>query len=370
SCACLATNSPSVNRWIGAKLWTREELKTRKPFGSRHRGSSRSPVRMVVLTALLALGIATVTSLVSSFVVPGTANKGPTPAKAAGGGAAHGLGAVPAGQFATVWLGAYPDPGLDIHGQADILVDLGSRQILWQRQPRMPRAPASLAKLVTAMVAADLAPLDRKVKVTAQSDMDAAKRVEPASTGMGLSAGEELTVRELMYGMFMRSGNDAAEALVVGIVSRDRFIHLMNQKASDLHMKDSHFTTPVGLDDPAMKSTPYDLALAAYGIATSYPELLTISGAASITIPQGPTHKEFTLVNYNRMVIPGNQYTYQGATGMKTAFTDDAGPCMVATAARGGRQLIAVVMHSDNFFADATTLFDYGFSKPAREPAS
>ena len=352
-----------------AKLFTREELKTRKPFGSRHRGSSRSPVRMVVLTALLALGIATVTSLVSSFVVPGTANKGPTPAKAAGGGSAHGLGAVPTGQFASVWLGAHPDPGLDIHGQADILVDLGSRQILWQRQPRMPRAPASLAKLVTAMVAADLAPLDRKVKVTAQSDMDAAKRVEPASTVMGLSAGEELTVRELMYGMFMRSGNDAAEALAVGIVSRDRFIHLMNQKASDLHMKDSHFTTPVGLDDPAMKSTPYDLALAAAAIATHYPDLLAISGTPSITIPRTTMHKDFAMVNFNRMVIPGNQYTYQGAEGMKTAFTDGAGPCMVAIATRARRQLVAVIMHSDNFFADATKLFDYGFSQPAARAA-
>jgi D-alanyl-D-alanine carboxypeptidase len=324
---------------------------------------------MVVLTALLALGVATVTSLVSSFVIPGTANQGPKPAKAAGGGPARGLGAVPAGQFATVWLGAHPDPGLDIHGQADILVDLGSRQILWQRQPRTPRAPASLAKLVTAMVAADLAPLDRKVKVTAQSDMDAAKRVEPASTVMGLSAGEELTVRELMYGMFLRSGNDAAEALAAGIVSRDRFIHLMNQKASDLHMKDSRFTTPVGLDDPAMRSTPYDLALAAAAIATHYPDLLAISGTPSITIPRTPTHKDFAMVNFNRMVIPGNQYTYQGAQGIKTAFTDGAGPCMVAIATRARRQLVAVIMHSDNFFADATKLFDYGFSQPATRAA-
>ena len=105
-----------------------------------------------------------------------------------------------------------------------------------------------------------------------------------------------------------------------------------------------------------------DLALAAYTIATRYPDLLAISGTASITIPQSATHKEFALVNFNRMVVPGNQYTYQGATGMKTAFTDDAGPCMVATATRGGRHLVAVVMNSDNFFADAIKLLDYGFA--------
>ena len=347
----------------------------RKPFGSHHRGSSRSPLHVVVLTAAVALGIAVVTSPIPSFVPPGATPKAAAAGKAGdprlkpGGNSMHGLAPVPAGQFATVWLSAHPDPGLDIRGQADILVDIGSRQILWQRDARRPRAPASLAKLMTAMVAADLARLDRKVKVTAQSDMDAAKLVEPASTVMGLSTGEELTVRELMYGLFLRSGNDAAETLARGIVSRDRFIHLMNQKASDLHMTDSHFTTPAGLDDPAMKTTPYDLALAAAAVAAHYPDLLAISGTPSITLPQTPSHKAFAMVNYNKMVIPGNPYTYQGAVGMKTAFTDNAGPCMVAVAARGGRKLVAVIMHSDNFFADATKLFDYGFSHPTTRAA-
>lgn len=331
-------------------------------------------MHLIVVTFLLASGIVGAAALISTFEGPGAANTTAVARnKAAVGsgtasGPVHSLASAASGGFATSWLGAHPDPGLDIRGQAGILVDTGSRQILWDREPHTPRAPASLAKLVTAMVVADLAVLDRDVTVTAETDMNAAKQVEPASTVMGLSAGEVLTVRELMYGLFLRSGNDAAETLGAGIVSRDRFIRLMNQKAADLHMKDSHFTTPVGLDDPAMKTTPYDLALAAYTIATRYPDLLAISGTASITIPQSPTHKEFALVNFNRMVIPGNQYTYEGATGMKTAFTDDAGACMVATAARGGRRLVAVVMHTENFFADATTLFDYGFSKPARQP--
>ena len=330
---------------------------------------------MVVLTAVLALGIAVVTSPTPISVTPGAAPKAATAGGAgvlglkSGGNSKQAQALVPAGQFATTWLAAHPEPGLEIHGQADILVDLGSLQILWQRDARTPRAPASLAKLMTAMVAADLAGLDRKVKVTAQSDMDTAKHVEPASTVMGLSAGEELTVRELMYGLFLRSGNDAAETLAGGIVSRDRFIHLMNKKAGDFHMKDSHFTTPAGLDDPTMKTTPYDLALAAAAIAAHYPGLLAISGTPSITLPQTPTHKEFAMVNYNKMVIPGNQYTYQGALGMKTAFTDDAGPCMVAVATRSGRMLVAVIMHSDNFFADAAKLFDYGFSQPATRAA-
>jgi len=330
-------------------------------------------VHLLVVSALLVFGMLGMAALITKFDASGTANRSAVARNkvALASGTAPrpvpSLASTAPGGFATTWLSTHPDPGLDIRGQADILVDIGSRKILWEREPHTPRAPASLTKLVTAMVVADLAPFEREVTVTAQTDMDAEKQVEPASTVMGLSAGEVLTVRELMYGLFLRSGNDAAETLASGIVSRDRFINLMNLKAADLHMKDSHFTTPVGLDDPAMKTTPYDLALAAYTIATRYPDLLAISGTASITIPQSATHKEFALINFNRMVIPGNQYSYQGATGMKTAFTDDAGPCMVATAARGGRRLVAVIMHSDNFFADATTLFDYGFSRPARQ---
>jgi serine-type D-Ala-D-Ala carboxypeptidase (penicillin-binding protein 5/6) len=272
---------------------------------------------------------------------------------------------VPTVPLSTAWLRAHPQSDLDVHGQADILVDVDSTRVLWQRDPHTPRAPASLTKLVTAMVASDLAPLTRKVTVTAATDMGAVRKVEPTSTVMGLSAGETLTVRELLYGLFLRSGNDAAETLGGGIVARDQFVRLMNQKAASLHMADSHFTTPVGLDDAGMRTSPYDLAIAAATITTRYPALLAISGTPSISLARTATHGVYDMTNYNRLVLPGNQYAYQGATGMKTAFTDDAGPCMVATAVRAGHHLVAVVMHSDNFFADATRLLDYGFTVEA-----
>jgi D-alanyl-D-alanine carboxypeptidase (penicillin-binding protein 5/6) len=114
-----------------------------------------------------------------------------------------------------------------------------------------------------------------------------------------------------------------------------------------------------------MRTTAYDLAVAAAAIVTRYPDLLEISGAGAEQIPQTPRHKAFSMVNYNRLVLPGT-YSYPGATGMKTAFTDDAGPCMVATTNRNGRRLVAVVLHSSNFFADATKLLDYGYSLPAK----
>jgi D-alanyl-D-alanine carboxypeptidase (penicillin-binding protein 5/6) len=221
-----------------------------------------------------------------------------------------------------------------------------------------------LTKIVTAMVAADLAPLDKQVTVSAATDMKAAQSVEPASTVMGLGAGEVLTLRELMYGLFMRSGNDAAETIAAGIVPRDRFLELMNQKAASLGMTRSHFTTPVGLDDPGMYSTAHDLAVAAAAIVRRYPELLAISGTPQVAIPPTPTHKAYMLENYNKLLLPG-PLNYGGATGMKTAFTDNAGPCMVASARRGQRRLVAAILHSDNFFDDADKLLTYGFGLPS-----
>jgi D-alanyl-D-alanine carboxypeptidase (penicillin-binding protein 5/6) len=181
---------------------------------------------------------------------------------------------------------------------------------------------------------------------------------------MGLGAGEVLTLRELMYGLFMRSGNDAAETIAGGIVSREHFIELMNQKAASLGMTQSHFTTPVGLDDPGMYSSARDLAVAGATIVKRYPELLAISGTPQIAIPQTPAHKAYTLENYNKLLLSG-PLNYGGATGMKTAFTDNAGPCMVATARRGQRRLVAVTLHSENFFEDANKLLNYGFGLPS-----
>ncbi|MBJ7598794.1 hypothetical protein [Candidatus Nephthysia bennettiae] len=262
--------------------------------------------------------------------------------------------------FSGAWLSAHPEPDLGIKGQAGVLLDVDRHQVLWQRDPTTPRAPASLTKILTAMVAADLAPLDRRVTVSATSDMQAVQKVEPASTVMGLTAGEVLSVQELMYGLFMRSGNDAAETLAGGIVDRSRFMQLMNEKTAALGMSASHFTSPVGLDEPGMHSTGRDLSVAGAALVSGYPALLAISGTPHISLPQTAGHKAYTMDNYNKLLLPG-PWAYAGATGMKTAFTDDAGPCMVASASRGGRRLVVVVLHSDNFFGDATKLLNYGF---------
>lgn len=234
-----------------------------------------------------------------------------------------------------------------------IVVDLDSKSVLWQRDSRTPRAPASLAKMITAMVAADLAPLDRELTVPAE-----ATQLEADSTVMGLSAGELVTVRDLMYGVFLQSGNDAAETLASALTSRARFIELMNRKAAALGMTSSRFTNPSGLDEPGMRTTAYDLAVAAGAIAVRYPELLTIAGTAHAVLPRTASHRLFDLYTLNRLV--GG---YPGATGLKTGYTDEAGFCLAGTATRGGRHLAAVVLGDGwTLTSDATKLLDYGFS--------
>jgi serine-type D-Ala-D-Ala carboxypeptidase (penicillin-binding protein 5/6) len=255
--------------------------------------------------------------------------------------------------FSTTWLQQTSSPQLGFQGASGVLVDIDDRAVLWERDAHAARAPASLAKIMTAMVAADLAPLDRQVRVPAE-----AAAVEADSTVMGLSAGEVVTLRDLMYGVFLSSGNDAAETLAGSLTDRHHFIDLMNRKAADLGMVDSHFTNPTGLDDPAMRTTAYDLAVASATLAADYPELLAVAGSRQMALAAGAGHKAFDLHALNRLVG-----LYPGATGLKTGYTGDAGYCLVGTATRGDRHLVAVVMGDGlTLTADAVKLLDYGFS--------
>ncbi len=254
--------------------------------------------------------------------------------------------------FSNLWLAGKPQPYLPIHGQAAYLVDLDTRLVLWQRDAETPRAPASLTKLITAMVAVDDAgSLDHVVQVTRS-----ATQITPSV--MGLSPGERLTVRQLIDGLFLDSGNDAAEALAQGIVPRDRFIRQMNLKASSLGLTASRFVNPSGLDARGHVMSAHDLAHVAAYVGKYYPDLAAIAAKKEIGIPASATHKAFHPYNLNPML-----WSYPGATGLKTGLTDNAGGCMLATATRNGRHLIAVVLNATGVsMADATVLLNYGFS--------
>jgi D-alanyl-D-alanine carboxypeptidase (penicillin-binding protein 5/6) len=260
--------------------------------------------------------------------------------------------------FSNLWLAVKPQPSLPIHGQAAYLIDLDTRMVMWARDPETSRAPASLTKLMTAMVAVDDAgSLDRQVVVAKE-----ATQVIPSL--MGISIGERLTVRELLEGLFLDSGNDAAEALARGIVPRDRFIRQMNQKAKSIGLAASHFVNPSGLDAAGHGMSAHDLAHVAAYLDAYYPALATIANTREFAIAATADHKAFNPHNLNPLL-----WSYPGATGLKTGLTDAAGGCIVATASRGGRHLIVVVLNSTHHSAaDATTLLDYGFSTVPRLP--
>ena len=254
--------------------------------------------------------------------------------------------------FSNLWLATNPQPYLPIHGQAAYLVDLDTRLVLWERDPETSRAPASLTKLITAMVAVDDAgSMDRVVQVTRS-----ATQISPSV--MGLSPGERLTVRQLLDGLFLDSGNDAAEALAQGIVPRDRFIRQMTQTAAGIGLTASHFVNPSGLDAPGHGMSAHDLAHVAAYLDKYYPALAAIAATRDVAILASSTHKAFYPHNLNSLLG-----VYPGVNGLKTGLTDNAGGCMLATATRGGRHLVAVVLNATGVSAaDATVLLNYGFS--------
>jgi D-alanyl-D-alanine carboxypeptidase (penicillin-binding protein 5/6) len=251
------------------------------------------------------------------------------------------------------WIGAHPAPDLGLMAQSAILVDPDMGQVLWGYDAYSRRAPASLTKMMTVLVALDHVSLDHLLTVTPE-----AAQTSPDWTVMGLSAGEQLTVRELLYGIFLVSGNDAADTLATAIEPRDQFVAEMNAKAAALGLHDTHFTNPTGLDDDGLYSSAYDLAVIAAELWNRYPEVMAIAGASSVDLPANGLHKDFNLLTLNKLMLWG----YPGANGLKTGFTWNAGGCVAGTAQRGNKRLISIVLNSEVFFTDSTKLLDYGFA--------
>jgi D-alanyl-D-alanine carboxypeptidase (penicillin-binding protein 5/6) len=252
--------------------------------------------------------------------------------------------------FAGTWLAVHPitQPPA-IKGRSAVVVDLEAGQILYALDAHARVATASLTKMMTAMIALDLASPDQVVTVPL-----AATQVIP--NHMGVSAGEQLSVRELLDGMLLDSGNDAAETLAQTLIPRDQFIARMNAKAQAMHLHDTHFVNPSGLDEPNQYGSAYDLAVMAATLLLDYAELRSIAASRQVRLAGSAAHKAFTPTSLNRLLS-----TYPGAIGVKPGYTDEAGYCLAAAASRGGHTIVAVVLGSTQHFTDATALLDFGF---------
>lgn len=218
-------------------------------------------------------------------------------------------------------------------------------------------APASLTKLMTAAVAAEQAEMDDMFT----SNVDAATlHEETLSTVMGLRPGMELSLRDLMYGLMLPSGNDAAITIAEGISgSEEAFAELMNAKARSLALDDSNFTNPHGLDDPDLYSSAYDMGMLARYLMQDE-EMRTIVRAVSWQ----PKWDGPPVWNGNRLL-----QEYPGADGIKIGYTEESQQTIVGSAAdESGRRIIVSLMRSQDRYTDASRLFDWAFAQPSACP--
>lgn len=236
-----------------------------------------------------------------------------------------------------------------ITADAAILLDTGTGQILFEKNSNQKKPPASTTKIMTAILALEGGDLQDTVTVSSH-----AASVGEAS--LELKAGEMLIMQDLLYGALLESGNDACVALAEHIGGTEaNFVLLMNQKARLIGADSTNFKNTNGLPAVEHYSTAKDLAtMTNYALRNWV--FRQIVGTGNIIIESNKITRY--LSNTNRLL-----WSYYGADGVKTGTTEEAGCCLVASAARDGRKLISVVLNSDNRWKDSILLLDYGFDR-------
>lgn len=235
-----------------------------------------------------------------------------------------------------------------------VLIELETGKVLYEKDAHTPRPMASTTKLMTALVAMENAAPDQNVVVTREAIM-----VEGSS--LGLREGDNISMLDLVTGLLLVSGNDAANAIALAIAgSLPAFAEKMNQKAAELGMKDSVFVTPSGLDKDNHSSSAYDMALLGAAVMRN-PTLASIVSKKSAVIELGNPKHQATVTNHNKLL---SLYPY--AVGMKTGFTKKSGKCLVSSAVKDGVTLVAVTLNGGDYWNDHIKLYTYGFEQVER----
>lgn len=243
---------------------------------------------------------------------------------------------------------------LPISAEAALFLETKTGQVLFAKNPNKKLPIASLVKIMTVLVALEHKSMDDQFVVSQHAaDMEPDK--------MLLIAGEKLTLRELLDGIFLISANDAAEVLTEGTTGdRQEFIKLMNDKAKQLGMVDTYYVNPSGLDEDSNNSysTVYDLAILTRYLIRRYPEVVEISSTEHIYLPQTPDHQDYDMYSGINLLT-----TYPGVVGFKTGFTPEAGLTLITLARKGNREIIGVLLGSQSRSDEARELLDYSFDK-------
>ncbi|MBO8128297.1 MAG: D-alanyl-D-alanine carboxypeptidase [Peptococcaceae bacterium] len=239
----------------------------------------------------------------------------------------------------------------DLTAQAAVLLDARTGQWLYEKNPDQKMYPASTTKILTGLLALEKGDLSRVVTISEQA----------AATGeasIWLKKGEKLTLEDLVWALLLNSANDAAVAIAEEVAgSVPAFVDLMNRKARALGATNSHFANPHGLHNPGHYTTARDLALIARA-AMKNDTFCRMVGTKTHNIKREDPDALKLLINHNDLL-----WRYEYTTGIKTGYTTQAGTCLVSSAEKEGRRLIAVVLNSQGpqVWTDAMKLLNYGF---------
>lgn len=249
-------------------------------------------------------------------------------------------------------LGAEKPP--EISAKGALFVETQTGEVLYEKNSHDKLPIASLTKIMTMIVTLENRKFDDMIDISRQAaDMEPDK--------MLLIAGERLRVEELLDGIFLVSANDAAEALAEEVTgSRDEFIRLMNSEAKQLGMRDSLFINPTGLEEDGKEqySSAFDVALMARYAIKHWSKLVDISSNPHIYLPPTSTHQDYDLYSGINLLT-----TYPGVVGFKTGYTPEAGLTLVTLARKGDKEVLGVILGSDDRRGEAKELLDYSFKQ-------
>lgn len=243
-----------------------------------------------------------------------------------------------------------------LSAKSALVYDLTDEKTIYKKNSEERLPMASLTKIMTAIVAIDHKREDDRYTVFPEALV--------GENTIGLSAGEVMSLEELLYGVFMYSANDAAETLARGTLGRKEFIKAMNDKAKALGLENTHFTNPTGLEgDGKQYTTVYDLLVLARYAVSNYPEIIKASSTAEIHLPETEDHFEYYLYNQLNLIT-----SYPGVKGIKDGYTPEAGLCLVTYLDYGGHKIIGIILGSEDRREEMKTLLDYSLRQQGIDP--
>ncbi|MBM7869187.1 D-alanyl-D-alanine carboxypeptidase (penicillin-binding protein 5/6) [Clostridium pascui] len=263
--------------------------------------------------------------------------------------------------FSPVKAKAQEEGGIQVEAKSALLMEPNSGKILYEKNSHEKLAPASVTKIMTMLLAMEAVD-SGKIKLTDKMTVseNAKMKGKNGNSSMLLDTGEVRTVEEILKGIAIASGNDAATAMAEYLSgSEEAFVKLMNDRAQELGMKDTTFKNCSGLSAPGHITTAYDISLMSRELL-KHSKVLKYTGTYMETISEG-RKSPIGLVNHNKLVR-----FFKGCDGLKTGFTNEAKYCISTTAVRDGVRVLAVIMGAPTFKVrnrDASMLMNYGFSK-------